>query len=84
MPLNSIWRQDERMRSDIYVTAQELLAPWQDPQVTAYAVEPDITLEWLMSGTTRSMCAPPTRPVPPGHRVRGPQTSLVVCPLPKP
>jgi type IV secretion system protein VirD4 len=59
MTLQSIWRQDERMRSDIYVTAQELLAPWQDPQVAASAVEPDITLEWLVSGkNTLYVCAP--------------------------
>ena len=51
--LNGTWRIDDRTRSNIYATAQGLVASWQDPGVIAAARTTDITLPWLLNPATR-------------------------------
>jgi len=48
--LRSIWGLDNRTRSHVYVTAQALLAAWQDPAVVDATEAPEITLDWLVGG----------------------------------
>lgn len=57
--LQSVWANDERTTSCIYVTAQRMLAAWQDPGVAASAQACDIDLNWLMAGkNTLYLCSP--------------------------
>jgi type IV secretion system protein VirD4 len=57
--LLSVWEQDERPRSSIYVTAQSALGAFADPSIAAATRTSDIDLEWLMSGdNTLYICSP--------------------------
>jgi type IV secretion system protein VirD4 len=57
--LLSVWEQDERPRSSIYVTAQSALGAFADPSIAAATRTSEIDLEWLMSGdNTLYICSP--------------------------
>lgn len=57
--LLSIWEMEERTRSSVYATAQTVVWPWADPGVATAAREPNVDLEWLLSGpNTLYLCAP--------------------------
>lgn len=45
------WSIDDRTRSNIYATAQAVLAPWQDPGVIDAGQHTDVDLEWLLDRT---------------------------------
>jgi type IV secretion system protein VirD4 len=49
------WLLHERVRSDVFSTAQTLVQPWEDPRLArASALEPQVDLAWLLSGTGRN------------------------------
>jgi type IV secretion system protein VirD4 len=57
--LLSVWEQDERPRSSIYVTAQSALGAFADPSIAAATRTSEIDLEWLMAGdNTLYICSP--------------------------
>ncbi len=57
--LLSVWEQDERPRSSIYVTAQSALGAFADPSIAAATRTSEIDLDWLLSGdNTLYICSP--------------------------
>jgi type IV secretion system protein VirD4 len=57
--LLSVWQQDERPRSSIYVTAQAALGAFADPAIAEAARVNEIDIEWLLSGNnTVYVCSP--------------------------
>ena len=57
--LLSVWQQDERPRSSIYVTAQAALGAFADPAIADAARVNEIDVEWLLSGNnTVYVCSP--------------------------
>ena len=57
--LLSVWQQDERPRSSIYVTAQAALGAFADPSIAEATRTNEIDLEWLLSGeNTLYVCSP--------------------------
>ena len=57
--LLSVWEQDERPRSSIYVTAQSALGAFADPSIAAATRTSEVDLDWLMSGdNTLYICSP--------------------------
>lgn len=59
--LLSTWKQDERPRSSIYVTAQASLSAFSDPAVSNAAATNEIDLEWLFSGENTLYIAAPLK-----------------------
>lgn len=63
--LAGVWAQAPETRGSVYANAQNMLWPWQSPQVEMSAVTNEIDLEWLLDGTggrtnTLYICAPPS------------------------
>lgn len=57
--LVSVWQQDERPRSSVYVTAQAALGAFADPAIAAAARVTEIDIDWLLSGdNTIYVCSP--------------------------
>ena len=57
--LLSVWQQDERPRSSVYVTAQAALGAFADPAIAAAARVTEIDVDWLLSGNnTIYVCSP--------------------------
>lgn len=57
--LLSVWEQDERPRSSIYVTAQSAMGAFADPSIAAATRTSEIDLDWLLSGdNTLYVCSP--------------------------
>lgn len=57
--LLSVWQQDERPRSSIYVTAQAALGAFADPAIAEAARVNEIDIDWLLSGNnTVYVCSP--------------------------
>jgi type IV secretion system protein VirD4 len=55
---DGVWRSDARQISSIYLTARQMIRPWQEPAVQASAVHPRIDLDWLLDGAnTLYLCA---------------------------
>ena len=52
---DGFWLLNDRMRSDIFSTAQTLVQPWEDPRLArASALTPRVDLPWLLAGTGRN------------------------------
>lgn len=52
---DGFWLLNDRMRSDIFSTAQTLVQPWEDPRLaSAAALAPMVDLDWLLSGSGRN------------------------------
>jgi type IV secretion system protein VirD4 len=63
--LAGVWAQAPETRGSVYANAQNMLWPWQSPQVEMSAVTNEIDLAWLLDGTggrtnTLYICAPPS------------------------
>jgi type IV secretion system protein VirD4 len=63
--LAGVWAQAQETRGSVYANAQNMLWPWQSPQVEMSAVTNEIDLEWLLDSTggrvnTLYICAPPS------------------------
>ena len=59
--LESVWEADERLRSSLAATAAVALDAYGDPVVAETSVRPDITPQWLLSGSnTVFLCATAT------------------------
>jgi type IV secretion system protein VirD4 len=63
--LAGVWAQAPETRGSVYANAQNMLWPWQSPQVEMSAVTNEIDLEWLLDSTggranTLYICAPPS------------------------
>jgi type IV secretion system protein VirD4 len=57
--LLSVWQQDERPRSSVYVTAQAALGAFADPAIAAATRTNQIDIDWLLSGNnTLYVCSP--------------------------
>jgi type IV secretion system protein VirD4 len=54
----ALWGKEERLRSSVYATVENVLAGYADPGVAANAIENDIDLaEWLSGPNTIYVCA---------------------------
>jgi type IV secretion system protein VirD4 len=57
--LMSVWQQDERPRSSVYVTAQAALGAFADPAISDATRVNEIDIDWLLSGNnTTYVCSP--------------------------
>jgi type IV secretion system protein VirD4 len=45
---DGIWRNDFKQISSVYLTARQMIRPWQEPGVEQSARQPEISLDWLL------------------------------------
>jgi type IV secretion system protein VirD4 len=45
---DGVWRSDPKQISSVYLTARQVIRPWQEPAVQATAAQPRIDLPWLL------------------------------------
>jgi type IV secretion system protein VirD4 len=64
---DGVWRSDYRQISSVYLTARQMIRPWQEPAVEASARTPRIDLGWLLDRS----------PLPPAGRPRA--NTLYLC-----
>jgi type IV secretion system protein VirD4 len=46
---DGVWRSDFKQISSVYLTARQMIHPWQEPAVEESAREPRIDLDWLLA-----------------------------------
>ena len=59
---DGVWRSDAKQISSVYLTARQVIRPWQEPGVQATAAGPQVDLAWLTApapaaGNTLYLCA---------------------------
>jgi type IV secretion system protein VirD4 len=45
---DAVWRGEARQVSSVYLTARQVIRPWQEPGVQATAADPRLDLDWLL------------------------------------
>jgi len=48
---DALWRSDPKQLSSVYLTARQIIRPWQEPAVQATAGDSRVDLDWLLDRT---------------------------------